>query len=376
MRAIIFFLVFLGLLTSQVYHMPSGLPQFSHVVLLFFCVLVFFFIPKIGVSLISVKGGKVFLCLSLFILYVLVVNFSFSLMLGDIRFNSFTLHLIYNALLFFCFYEFLVAFRGASRLVMTAIFLALSLLVILYLLGFGRYGFAPRYNAYFNDPNQMAFWVLCMYSIFFIGVQGQVFLKLSLFLMASFAVFATISRSAMIGLSLTLLSFLLSAFSSGNNEKYQGVFKRAGLSLGLCSIAFAAYTLSVESDLSNFILSRFEEIDLWKQAEIRGFTRVLDYPMYLILGAGQGGDYRFDSVHEIHSTWIAFLFYYGIFGLFLFGMFVFFVGKGLSFVQFIAFLGPLAYSMSTFGARTPVFWVFMACALYFSTRGSDVIGEA
>lgn len=366
MKYFIYFFACAGLVTSQFYLLPSGLPQFSHFLLLIFCILTVFSIPRFGSAVLTSDSKIVFFLLSFFGVYVFTVNAIFSLLLGDYRFNLFSVYLFYNALIFVCFYEFLVFFRGAKRILGFSLVCSLLFLFGLYVFGFGRYDFSPRYNGYFNDPNQTAFWVLCLCSIYFIAVKGRPVAKFFVFIISLVVVLATMSRSAMVGLVLTMASFVFSLLYSDGASRRVLIAKKAFAVFVLVSLSLVLYSFSIESDLSKSVISRFAEVDFSSQAEARGFIRVIEYPNYLIFGAGQGGDYRFGSFHEIHSTWIAFLFYYGVIGFSLFSFFVFYVGKGLGFSQFVAFLAPLAYSMSTFGARTPIFWVFMAVVLYFS----------
>jgi hypothetical protein len=65
-------------------------------------------------------------------------------------------------------------------------------------------------------------------------------------------------------------------------------------------------------------LKRLLTTDWQSEAKLRGYFRPIDYPKYLIFGAGHGDEARFNSKHEIHSSFLSIFFYYGVFGLILF----------------------------------------------------------
>ncbi len=225
----------------------------------------------------------------------------------------------------------------------------------------------------------MAFWVLCSYAIFALLHKSGKLISCILFVISAVLIFASMSRSAFIGLLVMFLGVIIS-FLKPNDIKERNKPELAKIIFRIFLTAFfitlAIVNLSEnESFLS--ILNRLVETDYREQAEIRGYMRIFDYPEYLIFGASQRADIRVGALNEIHSTWMAFLFYYGIAGILLFGIFMYFILKRLNFNQVLISAGPLMYSFFTFGARTPIFWVFLACTLYAGkeTRHRQFMGK-
>jgi hypothetical protein len=90
--------------------------------------------------------------------------------------------------------------------------------------------------------------------------------------------------------------------------------------------------------------------------------RVIDHPMYLLWGSGQGRDHRFGEFkgffYEIHSSLLAVAFYYGLGGLFIF---LGFIWRSFLFKKNLMFLIPIfVYGLFTYGLRSPYFWVALA----------------
>ncbi|MDF3833485.1 hypothetical protein P3W85_11065, partial [Cupriavidus basilensis] len=257
-----------------------------------------------------------------------------------------------------------------SKFLSGASFSGICFLVVCYFFGLGEYKFPPRYNGFFNDPNQMAFWVLCCYSMFCLVVMERVGLKLVLFFACTLVVFASMSRSALVGLVLISAGVLFNLLAKPGGRRRSNGSLISKILLVSVMLAGGVIFISSLGDVSQAMFDRFSDADLGEQADIRGYGRILNFPEYLVFGSGQGLDERFNSPVEIHSTWAGLFFYYGLFGLISFLIFVFLVMRRLSLDQNLIFLGPLFYSFSTFGLRSPIFWVFACVAIFSGWRNS------
>ena len=93
----------------------------------------------------------------------------------------------------------------------------------------------------------------------------------------------------------------------------------------------------------------------------RGYSRILEYPEYVILGAGEGARYRFgpEHSHELHSSLGTLLFSYGVPGLAFFLLMLLFVLRRKRFSVWLLTMAPLIYSLSHQGLRTTLFWIFL-----------------
>lgn len=248
-----------------------------------------------------------------------------------------------------------------------AIALGLALQVAIFYAGLGRYEFPPRYNGFFNDPNQMSYWVICLVCISFLlpeesNKTGK--LQLAIYGLGLYIVaFETLSRSGTLGL-------LAIAIGLGRELGLKKIFSFALSGLILAGIfwLYAHSTAQTHHSVGTLtIASRVDSTNIVQQLRSRGYLLPLDYPSYLLFGAGHGAFYRFGMDHEIHSSLVGVIFYYGI------------IGSGLFYVayaratirlapnkRFYA-LAPFLYGISTYGLRTPIFWVMTAAVVWAST---------
>lgn len=353
----------LSLISSQFYIFSSGKPQPAHFILVFS--LVAFMVSKERFFL---SGDNALKILFLFVFYQLFVNLIFSLIHEELQFILSAIYIIYG---YFIFLLIVNLSRTKSNLFSDVSFyglIAVFVLFFLAMLGFGEYKFSPRYNGYFNDPNQMAFWVLCVTSIILNINNDKIFFQFFVLVIAVTLIVLTASRSGLLGCSCLLLGYLI---------KYIDIKKMNSKTLliyifGLISmLGCVYYLLTADLDMVSFLATRAGDTDFEEQSRVRGYTRILEYPAYTIFGAGHGMELRFDENNlEIHSTWAGLFFYYGIFGLLLVIMFVFFMAKKLSLSENCFLFAPLLYSFSTFGLRTPIFWIFIGVFYAYSKTKS------
>lgn len=349
--------LFLSVFTLQFYIIESGKPQLSHVLLAIFSLLV---ISKMRLKMQYLYELR---ALKRFTLYAVCINLLFFI-------SSFDLSFIISSI--FCVYNFVISFALLVYLryrpyhfkdsISCPILLSMILLVVFYFVGLGRFYFYPRYNGFFNDPNQMAFWALCSMGVINIK-SNNIRLILVTYLLCVVICVVSVSRSALIGLSVMSLGVFI--------KIYDYLRRNPGVIIILILILFVgAYQASSLIDFSDvksieYLIDRASETDVADQLETRGYDLIAKYPEYLFFGAGQGGMDRFNKDGEVHSTWAGILFYYGIVGLSFFIYFLYMIIKRLRMVDRLIFLGPLLYGFSTFGARTPVFYFFLISILAF-----------
>ena len=347
---------FLALFGSQFYIFSSGGIQPAHIPLLLIMGFSFFKVRQITLS-----QNQTLKYLFIFLIYIMFTNISWSLIEQDVTFIS---SLVYWFFGFIVLVSGVVDFKNEKIIYFLrySAFLGITTLLLAWLIGEGRYSFPPRYNGYFNDPNQMAFWVLCTFSIYFYLIpKDRKWLVFILLMFSAVLVFATISRSALLGLVFSTIGVFI---------RFQGLGTKSSLSnrifyiISSLIIFVLTFLYFSKSNAYITLINRLLTSDFGSQAEIRGYTRIFEYPEYLFLGAGQGLDSRFESVHEIHSSWAALLFYYGIFGLSIFLIFLMKIFIKLDLAGKFVFVGPLVYGFSTYGLRSPIFWFFIAAAVY------------
>lgn len=364
------FLFGVGVLFSQFYVFKSGMPQPSHLLMV---LPFFFFMLKKRKIHINVFGGPEPAALLFFLFYAIFINLVFGLLRGEAGFILASLHLAYGVFLFILFQNIVSDFEVGIKYITNFIFCGILLLFILSIFGLGGYKFYPRYNAYFNDPNQMAFWVLCMSSMILVqaGINNTV--KSLVFVFLFFVILKSASRSGIVGFSILVFGYLLSNFDFSKSkispQRLTMVFIGFMLVIGL-GVGVANYN----ADALKHLEHRIYDVDIGGQAEIRGYTRFVDFPEYVFLGSGQGDESRFnESSTEMHSTWAGLLFYYGFPGLGIMLFVIYSISCRMPLSQKLIFFAPLLYSFSTLGFRTPVFWVFLSFFYCYSKVVSSVV---
>ncbi len=354
----IIYLILFSFFLSQFYFWSSGVPQFSHIFIMGAILLLFSKSSKINIEYSNI--------ILLFVAYAICINFAWYLIVLDSSYMMSTVYWIFNLLFFLLmmnlnqvqinfFYEKLLFLIPFSYIVE----------IIIWASNLGRYDFEPRYNGLFNDPNQMAFWVLSSCAIY-LYISGNGFKKITVYFLALFLILLTMSRSASIGFLMLTLGLIFSQKGDLNKR----IFVFIGTLVLFGSLSYFLYNLGVFDSVVLRFMEGLDQRD--SQVEGRGLFSFLDYPQYLIFGAGQGAHWLYNPTgNEIHSTWLGILFYYGIIGISLFLIFLYQIFKKLSLSNKMILLGPMLYGFTTYSARTIIFWFLLAAFLLFSNNNKD-----
>ena len=239
------------------------------------------------------------------------------------------------------------------------IFVSMVLVIVTYFLGWGKYTYAPRYQYFFEGPNQLAYYVICLFLVYLAISSGRLVLGLyAIFAMMIFIVITTGARSAYLAV-IPVFIFML-WFSRKSPVKFIFILMIPFFCTLITAESHnvASYTINRTSSLTTEVEVN-DHTSVQKQLLARGYYRPIENPQYLLFGAGQGRDARFGHVdghvYEIHSSLMAVLFYYGFLGLFLFLMAVW---KLFSVKINLIFLMPIfIYGLFTYGLRSPYFWI-------------------
>jgi len=370
-------LLLIGILLLPFYIFPSGSIQPSHAFLITGATLFVLFGSRLFLELREVLAGF-FLAF-----YILLVGFTWYLLIGDTApaigalqhaINVFiSIAIVARARQFFSLYQ---------RFVPLAFLLGLIFQVTWYVFGIGMYG-GTRFLGTFNDPNQLAYWVICMAGVSLIIARPNTSVLTLIMVLATFTLILTKSRSGFIGFApiFALFSFSI-IFYVFSKSRFRGTATFLFLLVGLYIFVFAQFfgLLSFDETYTFFLnetlvfWQRLEMLDINNQLELRGYDRFRFYPDYVIFGAGQGGGFRFPLVAypevEIHSTIVGFLFYYGMIGFGFALFFLIIVFRNCSLFDLVVFSGPIIYGLGTYGARNTAFWLLIA--FIASSRGQIV----
>ena len=225
----------------------------------------------------------------------------------------------------------------------------------------------------FNNPNQLAYWALITsFMIVLLRKKPQ----LNLWEIGAIGVLASLQAMALSKVGIISFSvFLIILICSP-------VLKSAHKYALLVLIFLAMPFLFLKSDegtvLKTFIEAPVERIKNIGQepddsAEARGYNRPFEFPIYTLLGAGEGAYDRFEpnNSYELHSGIFTILFSYGIFGFGLFAAFMFFVFKKKPWHIILLAMPVFMIGLTGQSFRFTHFWVLMALIYtYYQSRAA------
>src|SRR5262249_45907684 len=261
---------------------------------------------------------------------------------------------IYNLLFLLTFLVLYGLFRERLlRLTMHAMAAALFLQVLLSPVSIDRSEL--RQQLFFNDPNQLGYYAVLAATVFLMGARffrAPLASQACVFAAAAYLAILSLSKSALF--SLLLLSVLLLARSP--------VRLLVG---GLLLVVAILGALSMPPRMAPPIVANFQKRMLNEGTdetpEKRGYDRIVNHPYHLLLGAGEGATYRFQSQWpgELHSSWGTLLFSYGLVG---FSLFAWGLWRLLRPDLHVAiYLMPAAlYGFIQHGLRFTSFWTVLA----------------
>lgn len=253
--------------------------------------------------------------------------------------------------------------------------IVLALIVQVLFISFA--GGSYRSAGTFENPNQLAFWGLCMLGIWVLCRPGRIGpLDLAVVAGSAWVEVNSLSRAGIAAMGILVVVWLLRTVRT----------TRLRL-IALMAMAIAAVVLALTPAVS----SRLAESQLVAKAEqrinrqrslsefeYRGYDRILRYVGHIVVGAGEGEKERFvapGSNHtiEIHSTFGTLLFSYGVLGITLFFLFLWRTTRTVGFDRYIYLTPMLAYGVTHNGLRFSFFWFMVGMLLsYAITEGKRV----
>lgn len=342
---------FLYLVASPLYIFHEGLPQPAAIVLMFGVLpwAAFSAVNNRSTLPLAYIAGGLFAGLTFFINWV---NFAF---IPDQRFALSSIYYLFNFIIFvFAVSLFRKNYDLMIRLTCAGIIIALctQCLWAEFLPDPG----ARRMTAGFKNPNQLAYWALLCMAILVYMKQNSKFNLIDFFALLTGAYIQTLalSKAGIIAASalLVLIFFMPQMPKVG---RYAGYIAALVTCVYLLFAPQSVPNLSSQIDSFNRVTERLDNVGAESDDSLegRGYTRISENPIYLLIGAGEGGFERFrtwSSPKELHSGLATILFSYGIFG----------------FCLFCAFLGCIFY-------RQPWYcWGILFCVMLFSLSSQTI----
>ncbi|WP_126212753.1 O-antigen ligase family protein [Thermus scotoductus] len=371
----------LGFSLAPFYFWQSGLPQPAHALLLTATFLAFIVRRKWAWC------GVVQTPLLLFVVYSTLINVIVWVRYGDLDSLLSSFYYAYNFLVFWGLQQ-LIYSSDPRRIFSYLGLVSVALLcteILLYLLGKGRFFGESRFVGTFNDPNQLAHWIL--WSVIIVMVMDYTlrrklgWLSWSALLLGFIILLASASRSGLLGFAAILLAVAFYV-TRGRVRLNKTVAERWLIAFVAMLLVSGAVTLvallsTTEegtgtlgdrlTEQARFYVNRIQEGIFTGEANLeeRGYDRLWKFPEYLLLGAGEGANDRWADrtsfLGEIHSTLAGVAFYYGIPGTALLLFFIVRVWIALPHIWLrFLLLAPLLYSLGTYNLRNTMFWLGMA----------------
>ncbi len=363
------------LLIAPVYIFQSGYPQPADMIL------VFGLIPALGLAFLKVNmrvPAAVLVGLG-FVTLTFSINIIHYVFTPDRKFLLSSLYYVYNFGVFlFVTHLFSSAPQRINRL--TYLALAGSILVELGFVMFAH-GDTIRAQGSFNNPNQLGYWSLLSFVLLIVVKREERLTVWDVGLIL--AVFATqllsLSKAGILSMAFCMMILFFSRLISNN----QRVLILVLVLVGSVYVAFVDGGLSrklQELDVLQAVYTRISTIGTQGDDSLggRGYDRIVANPHYLILGAGEGANWRYsEKAKELHSGLATLLFSYGVVGFLMFFCFLYCVFKGLPWRHILLLIPIMMYGATHQNIRFTYFWVVIAAAYsgrYFERSVREVEG--
>jgi len=382
------YLFLLFWLLKPIYLKESGTLQIADLVFVMSFVS-WIFINRANLVLSSING-----LFASFVAGVFIVNSIYAALYHNINYMVQTSYYMFNLLIVLEFSDMTSNNRFLKDLMKVTVFNLFLQLIVLFLRT-GRYYYGVRYMGTFNDPNQFSFFVFASFLLIYIVLRyfegansrGAMLKSLSIFAVAFFLISQGSSTGALLGIAAFIFMLIIAFVSS---KKSPG-FMFSKIVIYFFFSAFVMYTVltGLTSDFvksgsysDNFFIMRLAEKfgkitsgGIRAIMEERGISNVLENPLYLFFGAGEGGNARFAFSGEVHSTLIGIAFYYGILPFMLLLKWIRENTRNVRGILLPVFFALLVESLILANQRQPILWMIIVLGnLEFRIKPLNRIG--
>ncbi len=313
----------------------------------------------------------------IFMIYITYINLIWLILTGSISFSIYTLFYLFNVLLFYSTYFLYEKSFINSKIIRVAILFTL-IIQFVFLLKSGL-SFNTRNMLFFNNPNQLGYFAIAIINIYFIlGINQkeddrgrlEIIQNILVYVLAFILILFSSSKASIFSYILILLYILyIELIEKVNLLK---IFISILLALSIIVVFIVNFNTISNMAENTALFNRTEKIGTESDDSLagRGYDRIVEYPKYLLFGAGEGDFKRFSLSHhkgELHSTVANILFSYGIIGFIIF--ISFFFNSKFYIKRVLFYMSPiLLYGLSHNGIRSPLFWIALAISFQYSKK--------
>jgi hypothetical protein len=304
-----------------------------------------------------------------------VTHFAFS---PDRKLLLSSIYYIYN----FAIFLFVVdLFKKSPEKInrLTYIGLAISILLEFAVVIF-EYGQEFRSQGSFNNPNQLGYWSLLSFSLLIIIKRDKKINLIDVILILITFAIQTMSLSKAGIVSMVFCSGILFFSKIMTNTQRILVVVAVIFSVSYAASSNQGLMQSVLSvDTIQAAYTRLSTIGMQgdDSLEGRGYNRIKENPHYLILGAGEGANARYNvQKKELHSGLATLVFSYGILGAVLFFVFLFYVFRQCPWRHIFLIIPIMLYGLTHQNIRFTYFWVVIAAAYsgrYYAEKDDELL---
>ena len=329
-----------------------------------------------------VKNIKKNMLFYMFLVFAIMINGFYHKVVPDMRFLLSSLYLLYIGITVYS-YDAGVS-RGLIDRVRFVLYVNVAIQFLIYCCGLGRvyYEFwengATRYMGTFTDPNQLGFYVFIILVYAYLTKNKKIdqYLFLGSSILGIFLVLQSKSLSAILGL--IVLYTLVSLKFISEKLKLNKIIICFGLICVTCGVGYyfwppADFHLeTVEYTTVNRIRYKLYKViyangikDILSE---RAAEKLINYPKYLIYGAGEGYYERYypEPVNEIHSSFVNLLFSYGIIPFALLVAWFKKRLKQMNAISWICFISIMVESTFLVNYRQALFWIAWITLFYIN----------
>ena len=366
-------LIYLAL--KPLYLFPSGLPQISDMFLM--VGMFYLFVKHRGKFSIPNRAGAALKILGVLVVYQTSINIIYTLRTGEDLYLI-SLFYIFNLI---AFSEFIIISSVSDiKRVRAATATGAMLGIVLSCVGLVVYSSAIRQAGFFNNPNQLGYYGVIVFSLALILEESIPKWKKYLIECCSFwAVFVSGSKAGFIALSMMMVAKLIfhrKKRSPGVQllQLFAAVAVIFTFYLFLYSDSYIVTTNRRLSFMRDRLLNMQSENDS-NLGSGRGYNRIAEIGLSAVWGVGEGAYERFETLRglEVHSSYATMVVCYGYIGLFLLYLFVLkcIKFKGQLLKNLILSSGILLYWITHNGLRNTIMWIFWGVLLCESLAVSE-----
>lgn len=324
----------------------GGVPQLADYYLTVVMILVFSALPfRLNRWTVCVVGSMLG-----FVFYTGLVNGAWAVSLEDSALLKSTVYYAYDGLLLLTC---LVLYANFQEQFLYVTVQALTASVVLQAI-LSPLAIQPthsRQELFFNNENQLGYFCLLAATIFVLGARRfSIRLRYQLIFYAAVAYLALLAQSRGALMGLTALAIVAQ------------LGRPLRLLFGLGAVLGLYLLLTMTPSFLPKSAERLVVQGEYDTLATRGYDRIVNYPEYILFGAGEGAYERFRSelyASEIHSSYGTLLFCYGIPGTALFTLGLLCICRPDP--RMALYLIPaLVHSFSHHGARFASFWTLLA----------------